>query len=355
MKSGTKYVGIDTHTASCRFYVRNDGGKREFECTVPTTDTAILDLIHSLKGRVVVAFEEGNLSEWLYELLVPHVADVIVCNPRENHSGRGKSKTDEIDAEQLSLWLYKGVLKPVYHKDHGTARLRNLVHIYEQLVADRSRSKNRLKAIYRSRAISTRGQGVYGAARREEWISRLPDDGTQTRARLLIEQIGQLTVLVEAAKRGMVAELRKHPGRPMLMSIPGIGDVRASQLIATIRTPLRFRRNRQLWAYGGLAVVMHGSGETEYVDGTARRRKHATTTRGLNRNCNRRVKAALKGAAMSASATGELKPFYDRLLARDLAPELARVTLARKIATLVLVLWKKGERFDVTKLENKTV
>lgn len=355
MKDATKYVGIDVHASSCRVYVRVAGGRRLFETTVETTSTAIMDLIGSLSGRVIVAFEEGHLSEWLHELLEPVVADVIVCNARENHAGRGRSKSDTIDAEQLSGWLYKGVLKRVYHKDHGTARLRHLVHIYDQLVTDRSRSKNRLKAVYRSRTIAARGRAVYGTARREQKLGELPDDGSRTRARLLIEQIDFATKLIAAAKREMVAEVRRHPAYPQLTSIPGIGDVRAAELIATIRTPLRFRRNRQLWAYGGLAVVMHGSGEIEYVDGVPRRRKGASRTRGLTRNCNRRVKAALKGAAMSAARAGELKPSYDRLLARNLAPELARVTLARKIATLVLTLWKKGERFDVTKLENRTV
>lgn len=355
MKDSTKYAGVDVHPASCRFHVRSNGGRRELECTVPTTETAILELLRSIGGRIVVAFEEGSQSEWLYRLLRPVVAEVIVCNARENRSGRGKSKSDKIDAEQLSLWLYKGVLKPVYHEDHGTGRLRHLVHIYEQLVSDRSRSKNRLKAIYHSRAIGVRGAAVYGAARRGQWMAQLPDDGARTRARLLVEQIDQVKKLITEAKREMVAEVRTHPAYLALTSIPGIGDVRASQLIATIRTPMRFRRNRQLWAYGGLAVVMDGSGEIEYVDGRPQRRKGASRTRGLTKSCNHRVKSALKGAAMTAASSGGLKPYYDRLLARNLAPELARVTLARKIATLVLVLWKKGERFDVAKLENKTV
>ena len=167
MKDGIKYVGIDAHTASCRFYVRKDGGTRDFECTVPTTETAILDLIGSLTGRVFVAFEEGNLSAWLYELLVPHVAEVIVCNPRENRSGIRQNKCDRIDAEKLSLWLYKGVLKRVYHEDHGTQRLRNLVHIYEQLVTDRSsrplldsRFPRRIGAYLPERLSSRSGYGT---------------------------------------------------------------------------------------------------------------------------------------------------------------------------------------------------
>ena len=44
---------------------------------------------------------------------------------------------------------------------------------------------------------------------------------------------------------------------------------------------------------------------------------------------------------------------YQALVARGLKPEIALVSVARKIATLTLTLWKKGECFDVTKL-NKT-
>jgi hypothetical protein len=34
-------------------------------------------------------------------------------------------------------------------------------------------------------------------------------------------------------------------------------------------------------------------------------------------------------------------------------PELARVTLARKLAALTLRIWKKGEHFDASKLSKQ--
>ena len=53
-------------------------------------------------------------------------------------------------------------------------------------------------------------------------------------------------------------------------------------------------------------------------------------TRGLNPNYNRVVKDVFKGAATAAAARrGPLQDWYAGLLARGLAPELARVTLAR--------------------------
>ena len=74
-------------------------------------------------------------------------------------------------------------------------------------------------------------------------------------------------------------------------------------------------------------------------------------TRGLNKNHNRVLKNVFKGAANAAAARpGPLKDFYDAMVARGMREELARVTLARKLAAVVLRLWKKGEPYDSTKL-----
>jgi hypothetical protein len=38
--------------------------------------------------------------------------------------------------------------------------------------------------------------------------------------------------------------------------------------------------------------------------------------------------------------------FYTTLLTKGIRPEMARLTLARKIATIVLMVWKRGACFD---------
>ena len=58
-----------------------------------------------------------------------------------------------------------------------------------------------------------------------------------------------------------------------------------------------------------------------------------------------------KSAATAAIARpGPLQDFYRRLVARGLREELARVTLARKLAAVTLHMWKNGDRFDPAKL-----
>jgi len=43
---------------------------------------------------------------------------------------------------------------------------------------------------------------------------------------------------------------------------------------------------------------------------------------------------------------GIFREFYSGLLAKGIRPEMARLTLARKIAAITLKIWKEGETFN---------
>jgi hypothetical protein len=137
-----------------------------------------------------------------------------------------------------------------------------------------------------------------------------------------------------------------------LKEIPCIGPVRAALLIALIQTPHRFRTKRQLWAYSGLALEIRTSAEYRYVAGQLGRSKKLRTICGLNTNHNHDLKYILVSAAINATIhPGPFHDFYTALLAKGVRPAMARLSLARKIAAIALVLWKKGERFDTGKLK----
>jgi hypothetical protein len=73
---------------------------------------------------------------------------------------------------------------------------------------------------------------------------------------------------------------------------------------------------------------------------------------GLNLNHNHELKAVFKGAAATAvSRPGPFQEFYARQRATGMKAEIARVMVARKLATIVLTLWKKGERFNADHLK----
>jgi len=91
---------------------------------------------------------------------------------------------------------------------------------------------------------------------------------------------------------------------------------------------------------------------SEYVmkDGRVVRSRKPTCTRGLNRNCNPRMKDIFIGAATGGLQTEPYRTYVQGLEARGVRKEMARLTLARKIAAVSLRIWKKGETFDPKKL-----
>ena len=125
-------------------------------------------------------------------------------------------------------------------------------------------------------------------------------------------------------------------------------------MVAVMQTPHRFRTKRQLWTYSGLGLETHDSAQYRVVEGQLQRSKKPVALRGLNTNHNHDLKDIFKGAAMRAStAAGPLRDFYEALLAKGRKPTMARLTLARKIAAITLMVWKKEVRFDANYLKQQ--
>lgn len=346
-----KYVAMDVHKASVAIGVRDGKGKYIMESIVETKASTLLEFIKGLSGTIHLTLEEGTQSAWLYDLLKPHVAQCLVCNPRQNKLLDEGNKGDRVDVQKLSELLYLGSLRAVYHGDHGTRALKELAHCYESLVRDRTRVKNRLKAIYRGRGLSCEGEAVYQAKNQPQWLAQLAERGVRQRARSLYSQLESLNREVAKAQREMLTESRKHEAATILGSLATLGPISVAMIIATCDTPHRFRSKRQFWKYCGFAVVTRSSADHYFENGALYKRRKPALTRGLNQNYNRRLKRVFKSAATSGSRQGLFKPFYEQLLAKGLKPDLAKLTLARRIAAIALALWKKGERFDPQKLK----
>jgi transposase len=349
-----KYMGMDVHQAMTVVVVLDADGKIVLETMVQTEAAAMIRLVQGLSGPLRVTFEETTQAAWLYEVIRAYVAEVVVCDPRRNKLLDEGSKTDKVDALKLAELLRTGLLRPVYHGHEATRKLKELVRAYETLSVDTLRTMARIKAIYRGRGICTPGRGVYQPKQRRQWLETLTEPGIRQRATWLYEQLDQLQPLRRKAKQTMLIESRTHRAVSLLRTIPQLGPIRAAFIVATVDTPHRFRTKRQFWSYVGLAVVTHMSAEYEMKAGRVVRRRKPMSTRGLNQNCNRRLKEVFITAATSASNRKAYGSFLSARQENGMRPEMARLTLARKIAAMALAVWKKGEAFDPTKLNVTT-
>ena len=147
MKCTTKYVGLDVHQATTVASVRDDSGRLIARSILETHAPSLVEFFSGMRGARHVAFEEGTQSQWLYDLLVPIVDRVVVCDGRR--ARRDGNKGDRIDANRLAELLRLGGLHPVYHGSSHRADLKELTRVYRSLVEDSVRVMSRIKALYR--------------------------------------------------------------------------------------------------------------------------------------------------------------------------------------------------------------
>lgn len=344
-----KYVGLDVHKVVTVIVVLNALGQVESRSQVKTKVETISDFFRGLSGQVEIVFEEGTHSAWLYKLLSPLVASVTVCDPRYNKLIGDQNKSDDEDAEKLARLLRLREVRPIYKGNDWQQQLKELCRAYGNLVEDATRIKNRLKAIYRGRGIDCSGHAVYRTDQREQWLAKLADEATRFRAQSLLDQLEAISELRKRAKQRLLSQTRQHDDYQLLLKLPGFGPVRVAQLMAIVGTPHRFRTKRQLWPYCGLAVTTSSSADYQVVGGQIVKQQKRVATRGLNQRHNPQLKLVFKGAALSALRHEAVKTYYHRLVDQGTRPELARLSVARKLASIALTIWQRREDFDAQK------
>ena len=87
-----KYIGLDVHQATISVAVMDASGKLVMESILETKASTLLQFLAGLRGNLSVTFEEGTWAAWLYDVLKPHVAHLVVCNPRKNALLKGAAR-----------------------------------------------------------------------------------------------------------------------------------------------------------------------------------------------------------------------------------------------------------------------
>ena len=346
-----RYIGLDAHASSCTIAVMGPDGKRLGSYVVETNAKALIEVIRSIPGHRHLCLEEGTLAGWLYEVLSPQVEELVVAAVRES---RGP-KSDQRDAFGLAEALRIGALKRQVYKERGPfGTLGYRAKAHRLLVSDAVRVMTRLKSLLRSRGVPVSGKTVYAPTGRDGWVTKLPRDARPA-AELLYLELDALTALRERAEKEMLTEARTHRAYWIVTSCPGLGPIRTAELLPIVVTPYRFANKRGFWSYCGLGIVMRSSSDWVRTRSGAWAKAPVQQTRGLNRNFNRGLKHIFKGAATTViSRAAEDEPLYrhyTKLLDGGTKPNLAKLTLARQIASIALSLWRNEEEYDPKKLE----
>jgi transposase len=343
----SRYIGLDVHSQSTALAIVNESGRKLASHIVETNARALLTALKPIPRPRHLIMEEGTQSAWLTEVLAPHVDEVVVCIPRKKAF---PAKSDVADAFARAEELRRNAVDRVVYKPKLTA-LRHALSLYTPINKDLVRAKGRYRALLRSRGVNVDCANPYEPTPEElaATFDALPL-AMHFSAEKLLEEVYLLQQLRDAAAKNMVAEARQHPMFKKLMTVPGFREVRSATVLAIVVTPHRFRKPSHFWSYCGLAVRTETSGEFKFESGKRVRQREALT-RGLKHG-NALLKNAFKGAAFTVTTmrtTHPMKQHYEKLVRNGMKESIARVTVARKLAAIVLAMWKSQEAYDPTK------
>lgn len=131
--------------------VGGPSGKRLGLQVVETNARALIEAVRAVPGRRHLWLEEGTLSGWLYEVLEPHVHELVVVGVSESRGPKSDKRDAFARAEELRI----GAIETRVYKNRGAfRRLGQLAGAYDFVVGDTVRVKNRIKSVLRSRGVA---------------------------------------------------------------------------------------------------------------------------------------------------------------------------------------------------------
>ncbi len=333
------YIGLDAHTQTCTAVVVDERGEQKIRETFKTTEANLVKFLSRIQGtKKSLTFEECGIAQWLYATCLDHVDELIVCNPVYLAKKQG-AKTDYRDALHLAQELRTNHLKPVYHDKSKWMALRSLSNNYLSLVDDIVRSKNRLKAVFRSSMVSTEGGKFYVEKLRAQEIKNSQSRFVADRLYAQIEAMEEEKVRY---KTEFKTNLKRYRPIENLTSVPGIDLIRASITVAVVCQPERFKNKHQFWGYCMLVRHIQMSAGKIYGNKRVHGRKE--------------LRDIFIGAAESAiRGENSLRVHYESQRLKGAAHRDAKLSVARKIAAICLSLLKNNDTFkddfDVQQLE----
>jgi transposase len=337
-RSQLSYVGIDAHKSGSNVCAMGGDGRIICEKSCGRGPQELIRVLHTIPGHKHVVLEETTIADLLYRELQPHVHRIIVANPRQNALiSKNENLDDQTAAQLLAHLLRLNFVKPVHHASSPTRQeFKRLVLFHIAQTRRLVQAKNQLQAIFTSYLIPCKSGELYSPQSRAPYLDKLPGAEARFRAQTLMSDIDHTAAQLKRIDRQITRQGRQYPPIKLFQQLPGIGDIRSATWFALIDTPDRFASRAHLWAYCGIGIARRRSGEKAGP-------KH------LNRNGNPILKDLLKGAAMDAITKHDHNRFenqYQDLLADHVNPALARLTVARAIATTMLTIWKTGEDYQ---------
>ena len=257
-----------------------------------------------------------------------------------------RNKTDAADALALIEAARGCDITPVAVKSIEQQALQALHRLRSGWMTTRTRRINTLRGFCREFGMEV----SVGAAKGLAQMARLLADEhsaipAMLRApmRLALEEIRLMEARIDALESELAAMAKQSDACQALASIPGIGLLTSTAMVAAVGDPRSFRSARHYASFFGLTPREHSSGEHRYLGRISKRGNRYVRT--LLTHGARSVLRAATVARRAGRQVDRLRTWALALQARS-NHNKATCALANKLARIAWAVWLKHERYQ---------
>jgi transposase len=289
--------------------------------------------------QCVVAMEACCGAHFLGRVFEAQGHSVRLMSPEYVQPYVKAQKTDDRDAEAIAEAATRPTMRLVTLKTETQLDLQMLHRARQRLVADRTRLTNQLRAMLLER-------GVVLPKRRGPLLDRLDElmaDGLAISPRALKllqdfrDEWSDLDRRIRAYDDELAGLAREDEKARRLATIPGIGVINATALVAAVGDGSAFRKGRDLAAWLGLTPRQHSTGGRTKILGISKRGNKYLRTQLIHG-----ARAAMVHFSKKQTPLGA---WVRQLLGRA-HPNIVVVAVAAKLARIAWATLRRGTEYD---------
>ncbi len=335
-KTSITVLGIDLGKNSCSVAGMDATGAVVMRKRM--TRDAIVTFAASLPA-CVIAMEACCGAHFLGRTLALQGHTIRLMSPEYVQPYVKAQKTDDRDAEAIAEAATRPTMRFVSLKNETQLDLQILHRVRERLVNARTALTNQMRAILLERGIIVPKGRINLMRRVEGLMTGDPALSARTRTLLgdLCDEWAGLDRRIKEYDDELAALTRDDVQARRLTTIPGIGVINATALIAAVGDGSAFAKGRDLAAWLGLTPRQHSTGGKAKLLGISKR-----GNRYLRKQLIHGARAAMPHLAAKPNQMGA---WLQKMLTRA-HPNVVVVALAAKLARIAWAVLRHGESFD---------
>jgi transposase len=332
-------IGLDLGDRRHTYYVLDGAGKMAREGSLGNTRQPLATMARSYPGATVV-MEAGTHSPWVSRFLQELGLRVIVANPRKTRAiYQNERKSDRHDAMMLARLarMDPTLLHPVEHGSQEAQQDMLQLKLRDSLVRARVALINAVRFTLKSLGYPVSNPSS------ERFHKLVLSEVPESIGEMIAQNVAALAELTQRIKALDVSISRlaaeRYPETIYLQQVSGVGPITSLYFVLKVGTPGRFQRTRDIGAFLGLCPRRDQSGETD-------------KELRISKCGDQYLRCLLVNAAqyiLGPFGTDSALREHGLRLAQEgtaRAKKRALVAVARKLAVLLLTLWKSREPYE---------